>query len=361
MDSEGRIKESAKLFLKDLEQGSKDRQSNNEVGLEAMRQALPDSIGFDYEPSEHFDGEGSIFSLPESISSKSSIQASSPTEDLVVLLIDHTGLPTLYPIFCQAFEFKDFKSQFHDLLKVFSIDVSKEASIPVEKESVRFISQQRRRISYAVGQEVFGLKKQALFQSDAQKQQLDRKGRIEKFLRDVAQSKGSNNEETVLAKEDQNSDNDSSYDEAELSDFSNLENVKRFIIGSNALEKLRLSVQKLAEQQKASAIRNDAENHGELKNREDPKPNESIEGIGIEDNIDPLSELGQVQISPYHTKYVKDVAKQVELQANPGLRTISSSSLEEAIYRMLARLFRPKIKAGSKRLEWKCVSSYHFF
>jgi hypothetical protein len=108
------------------------------VNISKMRPYTADS---DYEPSELLGGEGSILSFSESISLKSSINdLLGLTEEFVTLLIDQTKLLTLYSTFYQAFKFPDFKSQLHHLLKVFSRDLSKEASIPVEKEIVRFIS-----------------------------------------------------------------------------------------------------------------------------------------------------------------------------------------------------------------------------
>ncbi|KAH8590387.1 hypothetical protein B0O99DRAFT_305582 [Bisporella sp. PMI_857] len=311
---------------------------------------LPHTADSDYEPSEFLGGEGSICSQEESISSKSSIDVLlGPTEEFVTLLIDQTKLPTLYPTFYQAFEFPDFKSQLHHLLKVFSRDLSKEASIPVEKESVRFISQQRRRISHAIGQEVFGLKQQSLFQSNTKQQQPDAKEKIERFFSKIA-----NDEEPISAQEDQNSDNDSSDDEAELSVFPNLDQVRKFLIESKALEKLRINVKNLAEQQNSASIRPDAKSHGELKDREGPKPNELMEGKEIEGIIVPQPGLEKEQSSSNHLRYVEDVAENIELQVWAGSRLISSSGLKETAYRVLARHFRPTVKAGYKRLEWKC-------
>jgi hypothetical protein len=49
---------------------------------------------------------GSIFSLSDSISSKSSLHdVLGPTEEFVALLIDHMELPILYQSLCQIFEF----------------------------------------------------------------------------------------------------------------------------------------------------------------------------------------------------------------------------------------------------------------
>jgi hypothetical protein len=193
----------------------------------------------EYEPSETSIEDGSIFSLPQIISSKSSAHdAVGTTGELVMLLMENTQLRSLYPSLRQKFEFTAFKSKLHQLLRVFSKDLSKEALIPIEKESVHFISQQRRRVSHAIGQEVFGLKDQSLLQSISQRQQLDTREMIERYLKDANQSKGSSDE--LSLQQEHTSDNDSTDDEDELEPFSNLEHVKKFLIKSKAFENLRI-------------------------------------------------------------------------------------------------------------------------
>jgi len=86
--------------------------------------------------------DGSVSSLPQSISSKSSAHgAVGATRELFILLIENTQLRSFYPSLRQNFEFTAFKSELHQLLRVFSMGLSKEALIPIEKESVRFVSQ----------------------------------------------------------------------------------------------------------------------------------------------------------------------------------------------------------------------------
>jgi len=206
----------------------------------------PDSVASEYGASEGAADDASIFSLPDSLSSRSSLHdLLGPIEEFAAMLIDDADLRIHYPSLRQTFEFSEFKSELHRLLKAFSKDLSKEASIPIEKESVRFITQQRRRISHAVGQEVFGLKEKLLFNKITQQQQLDAKQRIEQFLRGATQFEGSD-EEHSPARHEQNSESDSSDDEGELHNFPSLKHVKNFLSESKALEKLRSGVRQLA-------------------------------------------------------------------------------------------------------------------
>jgi hypothetical protein len=167
-------------------------------------------------------------------------------KNFVALLIDLMDLPAIYPALCQAFEFTSFKAELHRLLKAFSRDLAEEASIPIEKESVRFVSPQRRRISYSVCQEVFGLKHQTLFEHrvHSQQREQDAKERIEQFLRDAAQPKGVDTEDQTRVQRGQNSGDDSSDDEG-LGTFSNLQHVKKFLIKSKAFDKLRINIKQL--------------------------------------------------------------------------------------------------------------------
>ncbi|KAE9371103.1 hypothetical protein N431DRAFT_19530 [Stipitochalara longipes BDJ] len=106
--------------------------------------AHADSAASEYEASERSADDASIFSLPDSLSSKSSLHdLLAPTEQFATMLIDDAKLTIQYQSLRQIFDFPLFKSELHHLLKLFSKDLSKEASIPIEKESVRFISQQR--------------------------------------------------------------------------------------------------------------------------------------------------------------------------------------------------------------------------
>lgn len=198
------------------------------------------------------------------------------------MLIDDPELKFEYRSFPQTFHFSEFKSEFHRLLKTFSKDLSKEALIPIEKECVRFISQQRRRISYAVGQEIFGLKEQSLFSKHRNQKQLDARERIEQYLRDAAQSREAD-EGQNLAGQEQNSENDS-LDGGELADFHGLKQLKKFLIESKAFEKLRRSVRELAGHQR--------------------EPTSSVSDTAYRSAIKPFRELaedtirGQRRVSP---------------------------------------------------------------
>jgi len=121
--------------------------------------AHANSAASEYEASEGSVGNASIFSLSDNLLSKSSLHnLLGLIEEFASMLIDDAELNIQYQSLRRTFEFSEFKSELHRLLKMFSKNLSKEASIPIEKNSVRFISQQRRRFSQIVGQEVFGLK-----------------------------------------------------------------------------------------------------------------------------------------------------------------------------------------------------------
>ncbi|KFZ14509.1 hypothetical protein V501_03208 [Pseudogymnoascus sp. VKM F-4519 (FW-2642)] len=287
----------------------------------------------EYEASEASMKGGSVFSLPESFSSKSSAHGTvGETREFVILLMENTQLLGLSPSLRQKFEFTAFKSELHHLLRVFSRDLSKEALIPIEKESVRFFGQQRKRVAHTIGQEIFGLVDKSLLQSISQQQQLDTRERIEKYLKDAAQAKGSGDE--LSLHQEHMSDNNSSDDEDELEPISNLELVKKFLISSKAFENLRISISKLATQGEESAI--------EMRSRHGLIELESK--VGKDEN---LSNIG-VHQSPLSGTVI------------PESRTIVRAGRTNDFAMLLRwpwfvhRLFRPKLEIGYRRLEWQC-------
>jgi hypothetical protein len=211
-----------------------------------------DSAASEYEASKVSADNTSIFSSPESISSKSSFHdLLGPIEEFATILIDDTELNIQYQSLRQTLEFSDFKSEFHRLLKAFSRDLSKEASIPIEKACVRFISQQRRMISFAFSQEVFGLKGKSLFNESMQQKQLDAREVIERCFRAAAQSKGTDEDQSPTAQEE-NSENDSSEEEGELENFLSLKHIKKFLVEGTAFGKLRMNIKQLVDHQAAT-------------------------------------------------------------------------------------------------------------
>lgn len=281
--------------------------------------------------AENYDW-AAIFSLPQSISSKSSAHdAVGTTKELVVLLMENTQLRSFYPSLRQNFEFTAFKSELHQLLRVFSKDLSKEALIPIEKESVRFVSQQRRRVLHAIGQEVFGLKDQSVFQSISQRQQLDTRERIEKYLKDATQPTGGGDE--LSLQQEYTSDNDSTDDD-ELEPFSNLEHVKKFLIKSKAFENLRISIGKLAAQGEESTTEVRSR-YGVVESENKAWKDEKLSDIAVKQS--PLS--GMVIPEP------RTILRSRRLNFVATLRRCSWAVL---------RLFRPKLEIGYQRLEWQC-------
>ena len=183
--------------------------------------------------------------LFESVSSQSSLQDElEAIRELVTLIIDNTQLPTLYPRFRQNFELSTFKSEIHRLLKAFSKDLASEALIPNEKKIVRFVSLQRKQVAHALGQEVFALADQSVFDSISHQKQLSYNEKTEKYLRDSMAPKGGDEgqrqQEQVLGDE-------SSGDEVDFESIPNLEHVKKFLITSNAFGKLRIGIKLLAQ------------------------------------------------------------------------------------------------------------------
>lgn len=131
---------------------------------------------------------------------------------------------------------------------------------------------------HAIGQEVLGLKDQSLLQLVSQQQQLDTRERIEKYLKDATQPKGSRDE--LSLQQEHTSDNDSSDDEDGSETFLNLELVKKFLISSKAFESLRVSISELAAQGEESTTEiRSHHNVMELENKvgKDEKPSD----IGI--------------------------------------------------------------------------------
>lgn len=176
------------------------------------------------------------------------------------------------------------------------------------------------------------MKDQSLLQSISQQQQLDARERIEKFLKDLIQSKGSGDE--LSLQHEHTSDNDSSDDEYELEPFSNFELVKKFLINSKAFENLRVSISKLEAQGEESTT--------EMRSRHNVIELESK--IGKDEK---LSDIG-VNQSPLSRTVIPE--SRTILQA--GRINVFATLLRCS--RTLLRLFRPKLEIGYRRLEWQC-------
>ncbi|OBT99025.2 hypothetical protein VE01_02435 [Pseudogymnoascus verrucosus] len=287
-----------------------------------------------YEASEASMEGGSIFSLPQSFSSKSSAHGTvGATREFVILLMENTQLRRLSPSLRQNFEFTAFRSKLHDLLRVFSRDLSRETLIPIEKESVRIFSQQRKRVAHTIGQEIFGLEDTPLLQSISQQQQLVTRKRIEKYLKDAAQVKGSSGDELSLHQEHM-LNNNSSDDEDELEPFSNLEDVKKFLISSKAFKNLRVRINKLAAEGEESAIEMRLR-HNVIELEREAGKDEKLSNIGVNQN--PLS---------------RTVIPESRTIAQAGRTNVFATLLRWPWF--VHRLFRPKLEIGYRRLEWQC-------
>lgn len=255
------------------------------------------------------------------------------TREFVILLMENTQLRRLSPSLRQNFEFTAFKSELHHLLRVFSRDLSKESWTRIEKESVRIFGQQRKRVAHTIGQEIFGLEDKALLQSIGQQQQLVTQERIEKYLKDAAQVKGSSGDELSLHQEHM-LNNNSSDDEDELEPFSNLEDVKKFLISSKAFKNLRVRISKLAAEGEESAIEMRLR-HNVIELEREAGEDEKLSNIGVNQN--PLSRT-----------------------VIPESRTIAQAERTNVFATLLRwpwfvhRLFRPKLEIGYRRLEWQC-------
>jgi hypothetical protein len=322
---EGAYKSDLTFDLKYGERGERASGPENEPRLEVGES----SIG--YEPSE------SIFSLPDTISSQSSGHDTlGTTGELVMFLIKNTQLRDLYPSLCRHFEFATFKSEFRHLLSVFSKDLSKEATIPIEKESVRFVSQQRRRISHAIGQEVFGLKDQSLFESISQRQQQDIKERIEQYLQSAVLPKGGKDELPERQEQEQVLDNDSSDDEEELVPLSKLEHIKNFLIKSKAFEKFRIGITELATRGDKWPIgKQPHHNVMDLQNKAEEDDNPS-------------------EVSDYQASSGLSVPAEPQVRKTVQVQNYSLPDMLHRLHLGVLQLLRPRLDVGHRRLEWQC-------
>ncbi|KFY71421.1 hypothetical protein V499_08373 [Pseudogymnoascus sp. VKM F-103] len=290
-----------------------------------------------YEASAASMESGSIFSLPQSFSSKSSAHGTvGATREFVILLMVNTQLRRLSPSLRQNFEFTAFKSELHHLLRVFSRDLSKESWTRIEKESVRIFGQQRKRVAHTIGQEIFGLEDKVLLQLISQQKRLDRPERIEKILKDGPQVKDSSGDELSLHQE-HTSDSNSSDDEP----FPSLEVVKKFLVSSEAFENLRVSISKLAAQGEESAI--------ELRSRHNV--------IELESKVRKDEKLSSIRVnqSPLSTTVIPE--SQTIVRAG---RTNDFATLPRWPW-FVHRLFRPKLEIGYRRLEWQCDCGMPFY
>jgi CspA family cold shock protein len=323
------------------------------------------------EASEQSADDASIFSLPDSLSSKSSFHdLLGPTEEFAAMLIGDAELNTQYQSLRQIFEFSEFKSELHRLLKVFSRNLSKEASIPIEKESVRFISQQRRRISQIVGQEVFGLKEMSLFNENTQQQQLDAREKIELLLRDATRSKGVVEEQSPAGREE-SSESNSSDEEGELENSPSFMYIKKFLFESKAFEKLRSNTRQLAVHQgKKASPRLDTAFYQGLKHPESSttmKSNENEE-LSLFNSVEEergsqtfnkdikIEEIrGSSNFSPSLKEPREKFGSQNAIGDEPDDHTYVTN-MGRMIYWEVSRYLRPRVKTGYIRLEWQCVS-----
>lgn len=153
---------------------------------------------------------------------------------------------------------------------------------------------------------MYGLERQSLFGIAVPQERLDWKKRTEHFL----QSRTSDTTKAVLTNENHNADDDCSDDEVAFDSFPNLNHVTKFLIESKSFKELRNSLKMLA-----------------AKHQRQPLDTDSVRLDGGRN----------------------DQEFNADLMPFAGFR--------ETLNRTLARLFRPSLTPGYRRLEWKCVSS----
>jgi hypothetical protein len=258
-------------------------------------------------------------------------------EDFIALLLSDGLLHPLFSVAREAIDPQTFKVELHHLLRKYTNDLSKEAQGPLDKTAINFVRRYRRRIAYAVGDDVY--------QDDAEK----KRGKLR-----VVQ------------------DSDSSDDENENDEeLSNFQRVKEFLINSRAFERFKAgfvefilrwklfspTIEELErlptkDSDPSRSLVDATEANVEVQVEKPPcsEPLESF-SVGIVDEGSFLS-IPSPQEYRIPGSFSEVYAENNAMDPNDVKDEIG---LFQKLHCFLARSFRPATKPGFRRIEWFCV------
>jgi hypothetical protein len=298
----------------------------------------------------------SIFSSESASTGLSSVyDPLGAAEDFIAILLSDAQLDPLFTVARSAIDAQAFKFELHRLLRRYSKDLYQEAQSPLDKVAINFVCRYRRRIAYAVGDDVY--------QVNAKKTpgNSNKAEAIERYLQQLPALRAAQ-------------DSDSSEDENDQEEpLSNLQRVKDFLVNSRAYESFRAAVVQfiLAETESPSTSMDSS--NVPAANLDLPP---SLEVGAVASAESAFTKLSVTEPTGVFSKGMKDPEPflpglqphapedkmpgsfpQYHAENNPAgpNHTRNELGLFDMLRHLLIRSFRPTLKAGFQRIEWVCV------
>lgn len=127
-----------------------------------------------------------------------------------------------------------FKREFKSLLKSFSINLKEEAGKATETAAAQLVRKSRRRVTFIIWKEIYGINSGESLAGALDQTRLSKAKKLEEALRRMTSQEGQPPLANDVQTSEQQVDNDSSDDEDEYDKLVNLQQVKRFLINSQA-------------------------------------------------------------------------------------------------------------------------------
>jgi hypothetical protein len=300
-------------------------------------------------------------------------------EEFADLLLHHESLKPLFGKAYEEISGKSFKKEFNNLLKAFSVDLSSEAGRPSETAAAQLVRHSRRKVTFKVWKEVYGLTATESLAGALDQTRLSVAKKLEEALRRMNSQEGQPPVESIAQISKQQVD-DSSDDEDGYGKLVNLQQVKKFLIDSQAFntfqQRFKLLVASKALQEASLA------ETGELNAPlaiapKDQRENFLGEAAITEQHEAPVDEAGTASaalvsesdqggvagfrgISIKCIRYLSNVtsegASRIVVTTKFGDQMKSLLRQWQAMHNLIDRHFRPVVPQGYRRLEWTCVS-----
>jgi hypothetical protein len=301
----------------------------------------------------------SIFSNESASTGQSSVyDPLGAAEDFIAILLNDAELDPLFVVAKSAIDSQTFKVELHQLLRRYSKDLYQEAQSPLDKVAINFVRRYRRRIAYAVGDDVYQLNTKKT-SGKSNKAEV-----IEQYLQQLPELRAAQ-------------DSDSSEDENDQEEpLSNLQRVKDFLVSSRAYDSFKAAVIQF------------------VLAKTEPPPSTvgscSVSSVSLDGRLDgPLYTAETVFTTISETESSSLLSKDIpttkcfptglelrvdleicvpgsfppdDIENNTAGWSFVGSELGfvQKLHYLLTRCFRPTPQPGIKRIEWLCVRSYKY-
>ena len=300
-------------------------------------------------------------------------------EEFADLLLYHESLKPLFDKAYEEISGKSFKREFNDLLKSFSIDLLTEAGRPSETAAAQLVRHSRRKVTFKVWKEVYGLTATESLDGALDHTRLSVAKKLEEALRRMNLQDGQPPLASIAQASNHQVD-DSSDDEDGYGKLVNLQQVKKFLIESQAFnnfqQQFKLFVASKGLQEASLAERGEL-NSSSVIAPEDQSNNFLAETVIAEQHEVPVeeagtasaalaSESGQRGAAGFRGIFIKclrylanvtcEGASTIVVTTKFGDRMKSLLGQWQTMHNLIDRHFRPVVQQGYRRLEWTCVS-----